>query len=78
MSSHPCIVGNGTCEHICIPKNNNQRVCLCSTGYKKEQETRCKPYKSFAIVSQLDIVRGYSLDGAAEAMKPIAGPGKNI
>ena len=75
-SSHPCIIGNGTCEHICIPKINNQRVCRCSTGYQPDEETRCKPYKSFAIVSQLDIVRGYGLEDAAEAMAPISGPGE--
>lgn len=75
ISSHPCMVGNGGCEHICIPKINNLRVCRCSTGYQPEEETKCKPYKSFAIVSQLEIVRGYSLEEAAEAMTPIAGTG---
>ena len=39
---------------------------------------KCTLPRSFAIVSQLDIVRGYSLDGAAEAMVPISGKGHNV
>ncbi|XP_064102114.1 low-density lipoprotein receptor-related protein 2-like [Macrobrachium nipponense] len=74
----PCKVGNGGCEHICIPKSNKQRSCRCTTGYKPDGEKACKPYEKFAIVSQLEIVRGYSLDGAGEAMSPIAGPGHNV
>lgn len=72
------MVGNGGCEHICIPKINKQRTCRCTTGYKPDGEKACKAYDTFAIVSQLEIVRGYSLDGAGEAMSPIAGPGKSL
>ncbi|CAL4174127.1 unnamed protein product, partial [Meganyctiphanes norvegica] len=78
VNSHPCMVGNGGCKHICIPKLANERVCRCTTGYKADGDTQCKPYDKFSIVSQLDIVRGYSLDGAGEAMAPIAGPGHNV
>lgn len=78
INSHPCMVGNGGCEHICIPKVNKQRTCRCTTGYKADGEKGCKPYDKFAIVSQLDIVRGFSLDGAGEAMAPIAEPGQFI
>lgn len=78
INSHPCMVGNGGCEHICIPKINKQRTCRCTTGYKADGEKGCKPYDKFAIVSQLDIVRGFSLDGAGEAMAPIAEPGHNV
>nr|XP_045622888.1 low-density lipoprotein receptor-related protein 2-like isoform X5 [Procambarus clarkii] len=78
INSNPCMVGNGGCEHICIPKISKQRACRCTTGYKADGEKACKPYDKFAIVSQLEIVRGYSLDGAGEAMSPIAGPGHNV
>lgn len=77
--SHPCVTGNGGCEHMCIPATGNSRVCRCSIGSRKEGETRCVPYKSFAIVSQLGLARGIAFeDSNAEAMTPITGPGHNI
>lgn len=76
VNSNPCRTGNGGCSHICIPKRGKQRTCRCTTGFKAEGEKACKPYEKFAIVSQLEIMRGYSLDGAGEAMTPVAGPGK--
>lgn len=71
------MVANGGCEHICIPKINKQRTCRCTTGYQADGEKGCKPYDKFAIVSQLEMMRGYSLDGAEEAMTPVAGTGKD-
>ena len=76
--NHPCVINNGGCEHICIPSSVNSRVCRCSLGYRKDGETRCVPYKSFAVVSQLALTRGYSLEDSAEGMVPITGPGHNI
>ncbi|KAK2724586.1 hypothetical protein QYM36_001171, partial [Artemia franciscana] len=76
--SHPCVLNNGGCEHICLPTSLGGRVCRCSFGYRKESETRCLSYKSFAIVSQLGISRGFALEDSAEAMVPISGPGHNI
>uniref|UniRef100_A0A2M4DP70 Putative low-density lipoprotein receptor n=1 Tax=Anopheles darlingi TaxID=43151 RepID=A0A2M4DP70_ANODA len=75
---HPCTMNNGGCEHLCVPAVNGARVCLCGMGYKKENEVACTPYKTFAVVSQLDVTRGYSLRDSAEAMVPIAGPGHHI
>lgn len=69
------MVANGGCEHICIPKMSKQRTCRCTTGYQADGEKGCKPYDKFAIVSQLEMMRGYSLDGAGEAMTPVAGAG---
>ncbi len=71
---HPCSSSNGGCEQLCIPAEGYARVCGCSVGYSKE-ELNCLPYKSFAIVTQLDITRGYSLTDSSEAMVPISGPG---
>ena len=76
--NHPCILANGGCSQICIPSEGNSRVCACSVGYKKENEVNCSPYKTFAVVSQLDLIRGYSLKDSAEAMVPITGPGTTI
>lgn len=69
---------NGGCEQLCIPHEASTRVCSCSIGYKKENEVTCTAYKTFAVVSQLDITRGYSLKDSAEAMVPITGPGMNL
>lgn len=77
---HPCVINSGGCEQICIPAAERTRVCACSVGYKKENEVNCVPYKTFAVVSQLDMTRGFSLKDSADAMVPITGPGmyKNI
>ncbi|XP_037869964.1 low-density lipoprotein receptor-related protein 2 isoform X2 [Bombyx mori] len=79
MIHHPCSQSNGGCEQICIPGDDSvSRVCACSIGYRKENEIHCVPYKTFAVVSQLDLIRGYSLDTSAEAMVPITGSGHHI
>ncbi|VVD04124.1 unnamed protein product [Leptidea sinapis] len=72
---HPCAQSNGGCEQICVPSDAGSRVCACSVGYRKENEVNCVPYKTFAVVSQLDLVRGFPLEGSAEAMVPITGLG---
>lgn len=74
--THPCMNSNGGCEQLCIPADSNSRVCACSVGFRKENEVSCSPYKTFAVVSQLDITRGYSLKDSSEAMVPISGPSK--
>ncbi|XP_045536115.1 low-density lipoprotein receptor-related protein 2 [Papilio machaon] len=78
MHHHPCTLNNGGCEQICIPSDGGSRICSCSIGYKKENEVNCVPYKTFAVVSQLDLIRGYSLEGSAEAMVPVTGQGHHI
>jgi len=75
--NHPCAVTiNGGCQQFCIPSENSNRVCACSVGYKKEFDIKCTPHSSFAIVSQVDLVRGYSLTDTLDAIVPISGPGK--
>lgn len=69
---------NGGCQQFCIPSENNNRVCACSVGYKKELDIKCTPHTSFAVVSQVDLVRGYSLSNTLDAIVPISGPGKII
>lgn len=78
MINHPCLQSNGGCEQLCIPSDGGSRVCACSIGYKKEIDVNCVPYKSFAVVSQLDMTRGYSLKDSSEAMLPITGQGHHI
>ncbi|XP_012271678.1 low-density lipoprotein receptor-related protein 2 [Orussus abietinus] len=76
--THPCLVSNGGCEQICLPSSGGTRVCACGLEYRKVDETRCEPFKTFAVVTQLDVARGYSLKDAKEAMVPIAGVGHHI
>ena len=78
--SHPCLTNQGGCNHICIPAGDNQRTCGCSVGFQKTpgSETACQPYTSFAIVSQLQLARGFSLKDHKEAMMPISGKGMSI
>lgn len=78
MSSHPCLFGNGGCAQICIPAEGGFRTCACSIGYRKDSNLQCSPQKTFAIVSQLDLARGYNLTDHSEGMVPITGPGHHI
>ncbi|KAJ0178036.1 hypothetical protein K1T71_005859 [Dendrolimus kikuchii] len=78
MIHHPCSQSNGGCEQICIPSEGGSRICACSIGYRKENEVNCVPFKTFAVVSQLDLIRGYSLDSSSEAMVPVTGQGHHI
>lgn len=77
-TDHPCVHNNGGCEQICVPMEGRSRTCACSIGYKKEHEINCSPFKTFAVVSQLDMTRGFSLKDSAEAMVPISGLGHHI
>ncbi|XP_024940882.1 low-density lipoprotein receptor-related protein 2 isoform X2 [Cephus cinctus] len=76
--SHPCLNGNGGCEQLCLPSTGGTRVCACGIEYYNVSDTRCEPFKTFAVVTQLDVARGYSLSDAKEAMVPIAGSGHHI
>ncbi|KAJ8924543.1 hypothetical protein NQ315_000691, partial [Exocentrus adspersus] len=77
LGDHPCLQNNGGCEQLCIPGEGRSRICACSIGYRKD-ETSCSPYKTFAVVTQLDMTRGYSLKDSSEAMVPITGSGHHI
>ena len=71
-------LGTETVNTCVFPLVARDRKCLCSTGFRPEGETNCQVYKSFAVVSSLTRMQGYSLDDHAEAMQPVAGPGHNI
>ncbi|XP_017778488.1 PREDICTED: low-density lipoprotein receptor-related protein 2 isoform X2 [Nicrophorus vespilloides] len=75
---HPCLQNNGGCDQICLPGEARTRVCACSVGYRKENEINCSPYKTFPVVAQLDMIRGFSLKDSSEAMVPISGTGHHI
>ena len=78
-TEHPCLSNRGGCNHICIPYGRNERKCGCSVGYKRgDTETECVQYDSYAIVSQLQMARGFDLKEKKEAMVPISGKGHNI
>lgn len=74
-----CSVNNGGCSQLCVPGSGGVRSCLCALGYTKTDNSgECVAMRSFAVVSQLDLIRGYSLSGASDAMRPIAGPGHHV
>ena len=76
---HPCLTNHGGCTQICIPHGRNKRKCGCSVGYQVgDSEIDCKPYDSYAVISQLKMARGFDVNENAEAMVPISGPGHNI
>lgn len=77
LTNHPCLQNNGGCEQLCIPAGSKSRTCACSVGYKKD-DVKCVPYKTFAVVSQLDMIRGYSLKDSSETIVPITGAGHHI
>lgn len=60
--SHPCLTDNGGCEQICLPADGGRRTCACGMQYKKVGETGCESYKTFLVVTQLDVARGYSIE----------------
>ena len=76
--SHSCLVNNGGCDHMCLPSAGGTRVCACGMEYRKVGDTKCEAFTTFAVVTQLDVARGYSLKNAKEAMVPIAGIGHHI
>ena len=70
LENVPCII---------IISGRNERKCGCSVGYKRgDTETECVQYDSYAIVSQLQMARGFDLKEKKEAMVPISGKGHNI
>ena len=78
VDGHPCRTRNGDCQHLCVPLPENTHRCLCSTGFRPSGERRCEKYSSFAIVSSLSRMQGFSLDDHGEAMPPLAGEQHNI
>ncbi|KAK9680220.1 Low-density lipoprotein receptor domain class A [Popillia japonica] len=78
LIDHPCLTSNGNCDQICLPTEGRSRLCTCGVGFKKENEVRCAEFKTYAVVAQLDTVRGFSLKDSSEAMVPISGPGHHI
>ncbi len=57
--SHPCKTDNGNCQHLCIPTQFSQRVCLCATGYTLDGTTKCKLFdQTFLLVASKTRITG--------------------
>ncbi|XP_028846293.1 low-density lipoprotein receptor-related protein 2a isoform X3 [Denticeps clupeoides] len=80
-TSNGCSNNQGTCEHLCLPRPGSAFSCACATGFRLNADNRtCAPYTSYAVISMLTAVKGFSLEGAdhSEAMVPVAGRGRNV
>ena len=77
-TDHPCQINNGGCEQLCIPSKTKTRVCMCSVGYRREGDRKCVPYKTYAVVSQFSVIRGFSIQEDSEAMVPISGFARSV
>lgn len=39
--TNACKTQNGRCSQLCLPTGQNQRVCVCTAGYERKNETYC-------------------------------------
>lgn len=39
--TNACKTKNGQCSQLCLPTGQNQRVCVCTAGYERKNETYC-------------------------------------
>ncbi|XP_077869877.1 low-density lipoprotein receptor-related protein 2-like [Saccoglossus kowalevskii] len=76
--TNACKVNNGRCHHLCLPNGPATKVCKCTIGFQLAPDgVSCNNHTSFAVVSQLTVIRGFSFsDDHEEAMVPIAGQGR--
>lgn len=77
IQNHPCRLDRGGCEQFCIPLGASERSCGCGVGFTLVAETRCRNFETFAIISQLSLIRGIDITSNRTeiAMTPISGPG---
>ncbi|CAL8343601.1 unnamed protein product, partial [Boreogadus saida] len=79
-TSNGCSDNVGACEQLCLPRPGGLYSCACATGFKVNADNRtCAPYQSYAVISTLSAIKGFSLDGEdhSETMVPVAGRGRN-
>ena len=39
--TNACKTQNGNCSQLCLPTGNNQRLCVCTAGYQRTNDTYC-------------------------------------
>ncbi|KAK3083345.1 hypothetical protein FSP39_020255 [Pinctada imbricata] len=75
--STPCSQNYGECDHLCLPSPQKAKsYCHCGTGFTMDEDSNnCTHEDSFAVVSQLDVIRGFALNARdhADAMVPVKG-----
>ncbi|XP_059895450.1 LOW QUALITY PROTEIN: low-density lipoprotein receptor-related protein 2a [Gadus macrocephalus] len=79
-TSNGCSNNVGACEQLCLPRPGGLYSCACATGFKLNADNRtCAPYQSYAVISTLSAIKGFSLEGEdhSETMVPVAGRGRN-
>ncbi|KAG7275698.1 hypothetical protein CRUP_011325 [Coryphaenoides rupestris] len=65
----------GACEQLCLPRPAGLYSCACASGFMLDRgdNRTCAPYRSYAVISTLSAIKGFSLEGQdhSEAMVPI-------
>ncbi|XP_076823399.1 prolow-density lipoprotein receptor-related protein 1-like isoform X2 [Clavelina lepadiformis] len=71
----PCYVGNGGCEHLClpVPDDSSRTTCKCTIGYKPSLNnfSECEGLEEFLIYSNDHSLMGIHLNGDEDALVPI-------
>ncbi|XP_062600838.1 low-density lipoprotein receptor-related protein 1-like [Saccostrea cucullata] len=60
--TNACRTNNGDCSQLCLPVGKNKRVCVCTAGYLRKNETYCVGIDSLIIYSAVSEIRGITYD----------------
>ncbi|XP_078324342.1 low-density lipoprotein receptor-related protein 1-like isoform X2 [Crassostrea virginica] len=60
--TNACKTQNGNCSQLCLPTGNNQRLCVCTAGYQRTNDTYCVGINSLIIYSAASEIRGITYD----------------
>uniref|UniRef100_K1QFX2 Low-density lipoprotein receptor-related protein 1B n=1 Tax=Magallana gigas TaxID=29159 RepID=K1QFX2_MAGGI len=69
-NTNACKTKNGQCSQLCLPTGQNQRVCVCTAGYERKNETYCAGINSLLIYSADSEIRGitYNPNNSTQAL----------
>ncbi|CAH2009921.1 unnamed protein product [Acanthoscelides obtectus] len=64
QGDHPCSLGKGGCQHLCLPRSKRNFTCACAIGYYKDPNNpyKCIPKGDFLLYSMYWEIQGFPLD----------------